>query len=509
MGALKMAPGGINDKARQKKKTTQQPSKSEQQELVHEALKGPASKALQTSDSTVEDLAAQALQDDKNKRSCLHKQLRKTKFCIYHLQGVCQFGKNCAFAHNCKELQGAPDLRKTKLCKLTSGGECMDPYCSFAHTEEELRSTDMFYKKTLCIWHEKGRCRNGDQCRFAHGIGELRASANAAIQDDHQGDVASSNSQVQQKQLPATADERPWSSGSAFSKASVAATLSGMSTSSGSSGSSYSGNGSHAQQLQGSHTQQGHMQNVQAVEALAAAQAAYRAAAVHLTQQMMVAQADPQKHTLQQQEPMFVQTAPHVPDVGAHPTAFLEHLNHLEHLQQSSARLQKLVAVAEHSNQMQADVQSLQSQLSQLNRLKAAANIIDSQRDQRPLQPRLPASGGFDGMQQMHRHSIEDGNLDHLVQNISSLANQLNRVERELHLRQSSGNGTSAALNNASQAFLQQAVLLQGVQGQGREKPSPSNYVEGLHQSNLVPNAFSVPQMDPCSMNLGSSRFQF
>jgi hypothetical protein len=33
----------------------------------------------------------------------------------------------------------------------------------------------MFYKKTLCMWNEKGRCRNGDQCRFAHGFNELRA----------------------------------------------------------------------------------------------------------------------------------------------------------------------------------------------------------------------------------------------------------------------------------------------------------------------------------------------
>eukprot|EP00913_Durusdinium_trenchii_P000227 g208.t1 len=40
--------------------------------------------------------------------------------------------------------------------------------------EDDLRSTDMFYKKTLCIWNEKGKCRNGDQCRFAHGVGELR-----------------------------------------------------------------------------------------------------------------------------------------------------------------------------------------------------------------------------------------------------------------------------------------------------------------------------------------------
>jgi hypothetical protein len=96
---------------------------------------------------------------------------------MYHLQGVCQFGDSCAFAHSCDELQGAPDLRKTRLCKSFVDGVCQDPDCTFAHTEEELRSTDMFYKKTLCMWHEKNACRNGDQCRFAHGVAELRTRA--------------------------------------------------------------------------------------------------------------------------------------------------------------------------------------------------------------------------------------------------------------------------------------------------------------------------------------------
>jgi hypothetical protein len=111
--------------------------------------------------------------EEKTRRSCLHKQLRKTKFCMYHLQGICQFGDSCAFAHSCVELQGAPDLRKTRLCKGSVNGICYDPECTFAHNEEELRSTDMFYKKSLCMWNEKGRCRNGDQCRFAHGFEEL------------------------------------------------------------------------------------------------------------------------------------------------------------------------------------------------------------------------------------------------------------------------------------------------------------------------------------------------
>mmetsp|Transcript_20834 Transcript_20834/g.62069 ORF Transcript_20834/g.62069 Transcript_20834/m.62069 type:complete len:528 (+) Transcript_20834:92-1675(+) len=110
----------------------------------------------------------------KTRRACLHKQLRKTKFCMYHLQGMCMFGDNCAFAHNCSELQGTPDLRKTRLCKAFSAGQCKDPHCTFAHGEDELHSTDLFYKKTLCIWFEKGRCRNNDQCRFAHGVKDLR-----------------------------------------------------------------------------------------------------------------------------------------------------------------------------------------------------------------------------------------------------------------------------------------------------------------------------------------------
>jgi len=99
--------------------------------------------------------------------------LKKTRFCMYHLQGVCQFGDDCAFAHGCDELQKMPNLHKTRLCKSFASGECNDAECTFAHSEEELRSTDLFYKKNLCMWYEKGRCRNGRQCRFAHGIEEV------------------------------------------------------------------------------------------------------------------------------------------------------------------------------------------------------------------------------------------------------------------------------------------------------------------------------------------------
>jgi len=119
----------------------------------------------------------------------LHSQLHKTKFCLYHLKGACQFGSTCSFAHSCAELQATPDLRRTRLCTdFFEGRGCTDPDCGFAHCEEDLRSTDMFYKKTLCIWNEKRKCRNGDQCRFAHGLAELRANQGQApgapIQDE-------------------------------------------------------------------------------------------------------------------------------------------------------------------------------------------------------------------------------------------------------------------------------------------------------------------------------------
>jgi hypothetical protein len=114
------------------------------------------------------------LEKEKAHRTGLHKQLRKTKFCLYHLQGACRFGSECQFAHSLTEMHHTPDLSKTQLCKKFANGGCDDPNCNYAHQEDELRSTDVFFKKTLCTWNEKGKCRNGAKCRFAHGIKELR-----------------------------------------------------------------------------------------------------------------------------------------------------------------------------------------------------------------------------------------------------------------------------------------------------------------------------------------------
>lgn len=114
-------------------------------------------------------------------RVCLSKLLRNTKLCAYYRRGACQFGDKCSFAHSANEVQTAPDLRKTCLCKASKTGKCSDLNCGFAHGMEELRSTGMFYKTMPCAWHLKGKCRNGDACRFAHGAKEQRARAVAWV----------------------------------------------------------------------------------------------------------------------------------------------------------------------------------------------------------------------------------------------------------------------------------------------------------------------------------------
>jgi len=54
--------------------------------------------------------------------------------------GSCQRGAQCRFAHDQSELQGLPDLARTKICKqMIQTGRCEDPTCTYAHNREELR----------------------------------------------------------------------------------------------------------------------------------------------------------------------------------------------------------------------------------------------------------------------------------------------------------------------------------------------------------------------------------
>eukprot|EP00930_Biecheleria_cincta_P019467 TRINITY_DN1484_c0_g2_i1.p1 TRINITY_DN1484_c0_g2~~TRINITY_DN1484_c0_g2_i1.p1 ORF type:complete len:238 (-),score=42.52 TRINITY_DN1484_c0_g2_i1:577-1290(-) len=65
----------------------------------------------------------------------------KTKMCKFHRAGKCSKGTQCPWAHDPSELQTAPDLRCTKLCKeLISTGRCTTADCRFAHSKEEWRT---------------------------------------------------------------------------------------------------------------------------------------------------------------------------------------------------------------------------------------------------------------------------------------------------------------------------------------------------------------------------------
>lgn len=105
------------------------------------------------------EVRAMAPVEEEQEERRTDKPARKTKFCMFHLQGVCLFGSECAFAHSVDELQHGPDPSQTRK----------DP-----ESEEDAPPVDTSYKKKLCMWYERGRCRKGEQCRFAHGADELR-----------------------------------------------------------------------------------------------------------------------------------------------------------------------------------------------------------------------------------------------------------------------------------------------------------------------------------------------
>lgn len=108
------------------------------------------------------------------KYNSLDQHLGKTKLCHFHVQGLCTRGSRCTFAHGDEEMSVQPNLIKTRMCMNFQQGKCNYPYCNFAHSYEELRSTDFCFKTSMCVWHASGKCRNGTNCRFAHGVNELR-----------------------------------------------------------------------------------------------------------------------------------------------------------------------------------------------------------------------------------------------------------------------------------------------------------------------------------------------
>lgn len=102
-------------------------------------------------------------------QSALEVRLQKTKLCMYHMRSVCKHGSSCRFAHGEEELIKQPDLSKTRMCPDMLAGGCTNPNCHHAHRLDEIKATNFCYKTTQCMWYASGRCRNGNQCHFAHG----------------------------------------------------------------------------------------------------------------------------------------------------------------------------------------------------------------------------------------------------------------------------------------------------------------------------------------------------
>lgn len=116
------------------------------------------------------------------------KWMRKTRMCMYNLQGTCAAGSRCMFAHSVKELQDGPDLYKTQICEAFLRGNCTNQDCTFAHGDDELQPFPAL-KQKLCRWHQRGRCRNGDKCHFAHGLHDLNDESAVPIASSAESDT--------------------------------------------------------------------------------------------------------------------------------------------------------------------------------------------------------------------------------------------------------------------------------------------------------------------------------
>jgi len=65
---------------------------------------------------------------------------------------------------------------KTRICKFYEKGRCKrGSSCTFAHSESELRAQPDFFKTQLCTdYFRSGVCPNGGACRYAHSPDEVR-----------------------------------------------------------------------------------------------------------------------------------------------------------------------------------------------------------------------------------------------------------------------------------------------------------------------------------------------
>lgn len=108
----------------------------------------------------------------------IKKQFFKTKMCPFQKnKNYCLNESSCHYAHSIEELKPMPDLRNTKLCDFVKKKiPCRDINCTFAHDIDTLKPSVHLatYKSTICSFWGKGKCFNGNKCRFAHGNEDIK-----------------------------------------------------------------------------------------------------------------------------------------------------------------------------------------------------------------------------------------------------------------------------------------------------------------------------------------------
>ena len=107
--------------------------------------------------------------------------LFKTQTCEKHRAGKCIKGDKCKFAHSETDKREKPVLTKTQICKAWQAGACPVPVesCLYAHGRRDLHPLNPHAFTVMCAYFEKGECRRGENCHFAHHESELKASVRA------------------------------------------------------------------------------------------------------------------------------------------------------------------------------------------------------------------------------------------------------------------------------------------------------------------------------------------
>ena len=91
---------------------------------------------------------------------------------------MCVFNSSgkCRSGDNCKYAHDPRELKNPKCYRCF----CASPTCPYAHTDEELEKITM-RKTTMCLYFKDGRCRAGNACRHAHNVEDLDGGASSSI----------------------------------------------------------------------------------------------------------------------------------------------------------------------------------------------------------------------------------------------------------------------------------------------------------------------------------------